>query len=307
MKGEAHFRIQLLVTFILAMLILGGGALGFSAVSGPKEDTSKLQVTASFYPLYFFSSEIGGNRTQVHQLIPDNAEPHSWQPKPSDVFKVRASAVFVFNGAGFEPWAATIVQAAGSPSLIQVDTSVNITEPPGSAGHLDPHFWLDPISAKIQVDNILAGFIKADPADAANYTVNANALKARLDQLNSDFVVGLVNRTKNDIITTHEGFDYMAARYGFIAHGALGISADSEPSAQALTQLAQLVQVLDLHYVYAEPVYSDVVIQAIATQTGAQVLILDGVHGRTGVHAGLDYFQIMQANLVSLRIGLEVR
>jgi zinc transport system substrate-binding protein len=306
MRGESRFRVQVIVTVAVAALILSGGALAFTAVKGPQTDPTKLQVTASFYPLYFFASQIGGNRTEVHQLIPDNAEPHSWQPKPSDVFKVRGSAVFVYNGAGFEPWASTIVSAAASDSLIIVDTSINITEPAGSAGRLDPHFWLDPLSARVQVDNILQGFIRVDAADAALFTANADALKQRLDQLNSEYLSGLANRTKNDIITTHEGFDYMAARYGFNAYGALGISADSEPSAQALTQLAQLVQSLGLHYVYAEPVYSDVVINAIAAQTGAQVLVLDGIHGRTGAHAGMDYFQIMEANLASLEIGLEV-
>ena len=47
-------------------------------------------------------------------------------------------------------------------------------------------------------------------------------------------------------------------------------------------------------------------IQTIATETGAQVLILDGIHGRVGVDAGLSYFQIMYQDLKELRIGLEV-
>jgi hypothetical protein len=44
----------------------------------------------------------------------------------------------------------------------------------------------------------------------------------------------------------------------------------------------------------------------VAAETGAGVLVLDGIHGRSGVHAGMDYFQIMYANLVSLSTGLEV-
>jgi len=171
---------------------------------------------------------------------------------------------------------------------------------------MDPHFWLDPLSAEVQVDNILAGFLEADPANAAYYQANADLLKSRLDQLNVAFLDGLQNRTKNDIITTHEGFDYMANRYGFQAHAALGIGGDQQPSPADLAALADLVRNLDLHYVFSEPIFSDAVVLTIASETGAQVLVLDGVHGRTGVHAGMDYFQIMYENLKNLRIGLEV-
>jgi zinc transport system substrate-binding protein len=61
-----------------------------------------------------------------------------------------------------------------------------------------------------------------------------------------------------------------------------------------------------LHYVFSEPVFSDAVIDTVASETGAQVLVLDGVHGRSGVHVDMDYFQIMRANLEALEKGLEV-
>jgi len=152
----------------------------------------------------------------------------------------------------------------------------------------------------------LAGFVSADPGNATYYQANVADLKSRLDQLNEEFMTGLANRTKNAIITTHEGFNYLAFRYHFDAYGAVGISADQQPSPQDLARLTVLIRELGLHYVYSEPIYSDAVIETIARETGARVLVLDGIHGRTGVHANLDYFGIMGANLESLRKGLEV-
>ena len=63
---------------------------------------------------------------------------------------------------------------------------------------------------------------------------------------------------------------------------------------------------MGLHYVFAEPIYNDAVIQTIASETHCTVLILDAIHGRSGAHAHMDYFQIMYDNLAALRIGLEV-
>jgi len=438
------------IAIAIVVLVVLAGVLGFLFLGSKSTGSSRMQVVASFYPLHFFSSQIGGDRADVHQLIPDNAEPHSWEPSPADMVKVANAKVLVYNGAGFEPWITNFIAAANDPDLIVVDTSKNIPPLPsdtikepyergssllqhgpnltvvasatqaatqklpfaqevlnvtfsnitggkggaiilnvtdagdyrffvtenvtfslkyangtmvdielqagfltwypefassqflelaasteyvvsfgpsqtggtrfvmvkmelsggGSEDHhhglVDPHFWIDPLSAKIQVDNILAGFVSADPGNATYYQANVADLKSRLDQLNEEFMTGLANRTKNAIITTHEGFNYLAFRYHFDAYGAVGISADQQPSPQDLARLTVLIRELGLHYVYSEPIYSDAVIETIARETGARVLVLDGIHGRTGVHANLDYFGIMGANLESLRKGLEV-
>lgn len=294
---------------LLVALIIGSSAAAFLIFLPQSNNTGKLQVVASFYSLYFFSSEIAGDRAEVHTLIPDNIEPHSWEPTPSDLIEVSEAQILVYNGMGFEPWMDDFLAAVDNPGLIKVDTSVGISMiPSNDSDHSgsDPHFWLDPLSAKIQVHNILQAFIHADPGNSTFYTQNAEVLMQRLDQLDQDFGNGLANRTKNAIVTTHEGFNYMAERYGFDAYAAVGISADQQPSPQDMARLTDLVNTLELHYVYSEPVFLDAVMEMIATETGAQVLVLDGVHGRAGVHAHMDYFEIMYANMENLKIGLEV-
>ncbi len=126
-----------------------------------------------------------------------------------------------------------------------VDTSQGI-----EVGTNDPHFWLDPLTAKMQVDNIAKAFIGADPENATYYQANAVDLKSRLDELDKDFRTGLESRTKNDIVTTHEGFNYLAKRYGFEAHAAIGISGDEQPSAQDMIRLTDLIIDLDMNYVF---------------------------------------------------------
>jgi zinc transport system substrate-binding protein len=270
----------------------------FTGVLAP--DDGKLKVVASFYPLAYFAGEIGGEKANVELLMPENSEPHAWEPGTSDILKVDRADIFIYNGGGFEPWVDDFLGSAHNDGLTVVDTSAGI------AISGDPHFWLDPLTAKVQVDNILTGFLSADSDNAAFYESNARDLKARLDKLDVDFQAGLAGRAKNDIVTTHEGFNYLADRYGFNAHGAIGISADEQPSIQAMSDLADLMGDLGIRYVFVEPGYSDQYMETIAAETGAQVLVLDGIHGRTGVHAEMDYFEIMNANLEQLRIGLEV-
>lgn len=289
------------VAITLASLLVLGGSFAVFTTSAGTTNSGKLEVVTSFYPLYYFTDQIGKDRIDLHMLIPDNAEPHSWEPKASDIFKVHNAEVFIYNGGGFEPWVSSFLPNLKAEATI-VDTSAAVDQ----TGQEDPHFWIDPISAKIQVGEILQALEAKDPGNATFYQTNAADLNSRLDRLNQDFVIGLQNKTKTDFITTHEGFNYLAMRYGLVDHGAVGISGDAQPSARDLAQLAQDVQTFGLHYVFSEPVYNDAIVQTIAIETNCQVLVLDGLHGRSGVHAHMDYFQIMYANLNALQIGLEV-
>jgi zinc transport system substrate-binding protein len=290
------------VAITLASLLVLGGSLAIFTTTAGYTNTGKLEVVASFYPLYFFTGQIGKDRIDLLMLIPDNAEPHSWEPRASDIFKVHNADVFVFNGGGFEPWLTSFLPNLKAGATI-VDTSVGVNQ----SGQADPHFWMDPIDAKIQVGNIALSLESKDPGNATFYQANAADLNSRLDKLNQDYIVGLENRTKNDFITTHEGFNYLAKEYHLVDHGAVGISADAQPSARDLANLVQDVRSFGLHYVFAEPIYNDAVIQTIASETHCTVLILDALHGRSGAHAHLDYFQIMYENLAALQIGLEVK
>lgn len=286
-------------------------AAGYVLSPPARADDGRMRVVATFYPLYYFSGQIGGDRVHVEALIPFNSEPHAWEPRPADIVNVDKSRVFVYNGADLEPWAGKLLGALRNRNGMQVVEATAGLPLGREAGHgLNPHVWIDPVLAKMQVDNILAGFVHADPSSAAYYTGNAENLKTRLDALDSEYREGLANRTRDTIVTTHEGFDYLAARYNFTAEAVLGLSPNQQPSAGKIADIVKVVEAHDLPAVFGEPVYSDRYMQTIANevrrQSGreVQVLVLDGIHGKAGPHADLDYFQIQRENLRNLASGL---
>lgn len=301
----------------LAALLLLLVAAGYVLSPPAEANDGRLRVVATFYPLYYFSQQVGGNRTHVDSLIPFNSEPHSWEPRPADIVNVDKARVFVYNGAGLEPWVGKFLGTLQNRNSIKVvDSSRGIVVKrgdPDSTGGLNPHFWVDPVLARQQVENIRAGLAAADPAGAAYYGQRADELKSRLDSLDTQFREGLRNRTKDSMVTTHEGFDYLAGRYNFTAYAVLGISPDQEPSAGKIADIVKIVEDHDLDVVFGEPVYSDRYMQTIANEVKRQsgrdvtVLILDGLHGRSGPHANLDYFQIQRENLKNLQIGMGVQ
>ncbi len=318
---------------LLVAGVVAAGALAAAYLAAPaRDDSGKMRVVATFYPLFYFASEIGGERARVESLIPFNSEPHSWEPSPGGIVTVDSSRVFIYNGAGLEPWVEDLLGALRNRgSLVVVDASEGLNlstefapderggeseRGGGGAGHdhtgVDPHVWLDPLLAAQQVERILVGFVEADPAGEAYYSARAEGLRSRLLALHAEFEGGLRNRTKSVIVTTHEGFGHLARRYNFTAEAVLGLSPDEQPSATQIARVAEIVRQNDLSVVYGEPVYDDQYIRTVAAevsrQTGREirVLILDGIHGRAGPHAEMDYFEIMRENLRALREGLGV-
>ena len=296
---------------VLAVSLLLLLAAGYLLSPEASADDGRLRVMATFYPLYYFSEQIGGDRARVEALIPFNSEPHTWEPRPADIVNADKCQVFVYNGADLEPWVGKFLGTLRNRGRMQVvEATAGLPIGKEDSHGLNPHVWIDPVLAKLQVDNILGGFVRADPANAAYYAANAEGLKTRLDTLDKEYREGLANRTRNVIVTTHEGFDYLAARYNFTAEAVLGLSPDQQPSAAKIAELVKVVEEHDLPVVYGEPVYSDRYMETIANEVkrlsgrDVAVLVLDGIHGKAGPHANMDYFQIQRENLRNLQIGL---
>ena len=68
-----------------------------------QNDSSKIRVIASFYPLYEFSKNIGGEKAQVSVFTPIGIEPHDWEPSTGNLISLEQSDIFIYNGGGMEP------------------------------------------------------------------------------------------------------------------------------------------------------------------------------------------------------------
>jgi zinc transport system substrate-binding protein len=272
----------------------------------------KLQVTASFYPMYFFASQIGGDKADVMSITPAAAEPHDYEPTTQQIVKINQSNMLVLNGGIMEAWGNKIKdQLTGSNTLIVTAGEGLINKDLNENGQkiLDPHVYMDPILAKKQVAVIEKGFEKIDPKDALYFQANAKKLEGELDQLNAEFKQGLSNCKQKDFITSHAAFGYLAAQYGINQVSISGVSPDEEPSSQKLAEITQLVKQKDIKIIFVESLVSPKLSETIANETGAKTMVLDPIEGITsdGVKAGHTYFTIMRDNLAALQDALQCK
>ena len=300
---------KLLATLVLVLLAIGGVWFATTRNSTPTAAGGKLQVVASYYPLYDFARQVGGNLVNVTNVTPAGAEPHDYEPSPRTLATAQAAPVFIYNGASqMEPWAQgflagyrhTTIKASSGIALQQM-----ASEDDASNQAQDPHFWLDPVLAQQIVANIRDGLSRADPTHAAHYAANATAYLAQLRRLDHDFAAGLQQCQTRTFITSHAAFGYLAQRYHLDVRSIAGLTPDEEPSASKLAELTNLMRTQNLHYIFFESLVSPRLAATIATETGAKTLVFDPIEGvsERAQAQGQNYLSIQRQNLANLRIA----
>ncbi len=274
------------------------------------EDSRKLQVTASFYPLYFFSQQIGGDKFDVTNVVPSGAEPHDYEPTAQDMARMEKADLIVLNGGGFEAWGDRIGKNLSSKNTVVVRASEGLMTRAAtgeSSLTMDPHVWIDPVLAKRMVENIASGFERVDPENASYYRGNADSLIGKLSDVDAAYRNGLRVCATRNIITSHSAFGYLAAEYGLNQVSIAGLSPDAEPSPSQLAIIAQFAKTNNVQYIFFESLASPKLSQTIATEIGAKTLVLNPIEGLSeeNIARGEDYFSVMRENLENLQTALQ--
>ena len=83
----------------------------------------------------------------------------------------------------------------------------------------DPHVWLDPENAKAMAAAVAAELAKADPANAATYTANAEAFARSLDALSAAIAAELAPVKDKPYVVFHDAYQYFEKRFGLAGGG----------------------------------------------------------------------------------------
>lgn len=304
------------VIAVIIMIAVAGIVAGLYLTNNPAA-TSKLglKVLATFYPLYDFAQNVGGDKINASILVPETVDVHDFEPIPSDIQNIATADVLIYNGADLEKtWLSSAVSASGNTKLVLVDTSQNITllpvAPQFQSGNrtLDPHIWLDPLLAKQQVNNILQGLMKADPVDSQYFTQNAQVYEAKLDTLNSQIVATTTspNVKTRYFVTFHEAFAYFAKEYNLTQIPISG-PFQEEPTPSDIQNVISAIHQYHLLYVGYESLENPAIPQSISSQTNATLMRMDPIEGLTAQEkaAGKNYISLMQETVSNIELALD--
>jgi zinc transport system substrate-binding protein len=287
-------------------------------------DNSKLQVVTSANFLYEFTQNIGNEMIDVDLLVPMGVEPHDWEPTIRDTERIQKSDMIIINGIGYEHWIGSL-ELTGIAGIL-VDTSNGIStldsikydeekhddhakedghdehteEDERNHGALDPHIWLNPVYAQLQVKNIANALSNSDPTNKNYYQSNAEIYNQELNSLDTKIRTELSGCT-TDFITFHDAFSYFSEEYGLTQHTIIS-STDShgEVTLQTLENIISLARELNIKVIFAEESTSTKTSQVIADEIGGKVLVLSPLE----IVSDETYVEKMTQNLENLKEAL---
>ncbi len=142
-------------------------------------------------------------------------------------------------------------------------------------GDLDLHMWLDPKNAKAMVHEIEEVLSKADPANAAKYKANAEALEGKLDALTAEISKTVAPVKDRPFVVFHDAYQYFENRFGVSAAGSITVSPEKLPGAKRLKEIQAKVRELGATCVFSEPQFEPKLVSVVTEGTKARSGVLD--------------------------------
>lgn len=309
----------------------------------PKDEQDKLKVYTSFYVMNDFAEKIGGDKISITNLVPAGTEPHDWEPTAKDIVDLQQADVFIYNGAGMETYIGKILASIENDKLVVIEASKGIAlqkieendtediniqkedkdeeeshdedlyqeEIHSAEGNehyhdIDPHVWLNPLLAKVEMKNIADGLTKADKENAEFYKNNYESYAAELDKLDMEFREELKGFENRSIVVTHKAYGYLCEEYSLNQISIEGLNADAEPTPLKMAEITRFAKDKNIKVIFIESLVSPKLADTIAREIGAKTMILNPLGGlkQEEIEAGKDYFSIMRENLQAIKTAL---
>lgn len=298
---------------LITIIVVFGMVLTGCTVPDKKTIDGGMNIYASFYPMYFLTSEIAGDKASVTSMVPAGAEPHDWEPTPKFAVELNKADMLIYNGAGMETWMENILPIIEGNKIKIVDASKGIelleTKEHAEAdehGIYDPHIWVSPMRLKQQAKTVYEALLEADPQNTEYYDQNMTELEERLNKLDQDIRETSKLFKSNVIVVSHEAFGYFAYDYGFQQVAIRGVNPQEEPSPSKMAELVKICRDNKVKYIFFEKLTSPKLSETLAREVGAEILVLNDAAGLSQeyIKAGKDYITVMYENLENLKKAL---
>ena len=246
---------------------------------------AKPVVSASILPTAFFVEQIGASSVEVNTIVQEFADPHSFEPRASDMKKLENSDLFFAVGIEYEDvWLPKFSKAFPNLKVIKTQGKTpkydKITHHDhhehGDHKHeeheheFDTHIWLDPIMVKEQSKIIANALSQKYPQNSELYSQNLAKFDQQIDKLDTYIKESLKGLENRKFMVFHPSWGYFAKRYNLTQ---IAIeSGGKEPKPAALAKLIKMAKSENIKVIFISPEFSQKSAKLIAEQTGAKLV-----------------------------------
>lgn len=250
------------------------------------ENPGRLTVAVTLSPYAKIVREVAGENADVVTLVPPNANPHTFEPKPSTLREFSKASLYLSDGSGLdEAWRPRFLGV--NPNVRVVDVSAGVSwmhedgehhrgEVPGhGGGELDPHLWTSPRMSIVIASNVCTALVEADSRNAGTYRANLENFSKRLSDLDVKIskAVSALPADRRTFIVFHPSYGYLARDYGL---NQVAVEVDGkEPKPRDLQRLVQTAKKFHAGAVFVQPQFSRRAAESLSREIGAKVVSVD--------------------------------
>ena len=244
-SGVSLLRRYSLCLGLAATLLLSAcdssAGVALSSAGGP------FRILATTGMIGDIAARIAGSHATVECLMGPGVDPHLYKTSESDVRRLENADLILYNGLNLEGKMGEIFEALSrSRRVVAVSKDIPAAEfrtPPEFKGHHDPHIWFDVKLWSSVVGPIRRELSSLDPAHAADYVKNAEAVAQDLSSLDAwvESHVALIPADRRILVTAHDAFGYFGRRYQVEVVALQGISTAAEFSVHDVERLTQRI------------------------------------------------------------------
>jgi zinc/manganese transport system substrate-binding protein len=299
---------RLLVLVIACCAALSGGCGAGEEQEGGAPDEEKPTVVATTGFAADLVRAVAGEDTEVVQLVPDAANPHSYAASAQDRAKLDGADLVVAFGRNYEEGLpldevrAPRLEIAGHVGELRRFSAGEVADERGrededddhghddghrdeddghapGPGSRDPHVWMDPTRLAAAAPAIADALAKAEPAKADAFRTRARDHAERLRALDAELreILARVPQERRKLVTSHESMGYFADRYDLRVVGApFGLAPEAQASSRDVAEVIAEVRAEQVPVVFAQQGDDPKVMRRIADEAG--VRIVDDLH-----------------------------
>lgn len=255
----------------IVMCLMAVGLL-FSC-GNKRASADKKVVTVTIEPLRFFVESIAGDVVEVHTLVPQGANPETYEPTARQMMQLTESQLYFKVGAlGFErSWMARLEENAPSTRFIDASRGVRLMY--SSDNHLDPHVWMSVRNVRRMARNIFEALVEFDRQDSSRYKSNYKSFLKQLDELDAQVKTNIAKSRGRSFLIYHPLLTYFARDYNLVQ---IPLEQEGhEPSAAQLKQIIAESERADVHTFFMQKEFSNRNIDAVANSLDVTICNID--------------------------------
>jgi ABC-type Zn uptake system ZnuABC Zn-binding protein ZnuA len=301
-------------------LRVAGSAFALALVLGvvapvPARAASKLKIVTSTTDLAEFAAEVGGDRVEVESIARGYQDPHYVEAKPSFVLKLHRADLLIAVGLQLEiGWLPPLITQCGNPAvqvgakgyldasqfaeILEIPTGV-VTRAMGDVHPFgNPHYWLDPENGRRIARGIAKKLAEMRPEGSVYFEERFQGFSQRLDEAQKAWDAQMKPFRGRKVVTYHRSWPNLTKRFGLEVVGEIEPRPGIPPGPRHTVEIIQMMKRDNVKVILVEPYFDLKTPDAIARETGAQVVVLLPSVG--GEKEATDYFKLFDYDIALL-------